>query len=100
MKRYPAADQLLHNTSLCVTGDELVMMGLSRKIFSNALKICQKHCTCLSGALFTFLGLQTRYFKRFKNLPLADGVIHVCPYMLFLHSFGFFPAGSNMCCCG
>lgn len=60
-EKNPAADQLLHisNTPVCVCfvceranqRDELVMTGLSGKIFSNALEELASIWTCLSGIL-------------------------------------------------
>lgn len=82
--------------------DELVMTGLSRKIFSNALKIWHQLLTCLSGTLFTHVSVQTGYFKRFHILPPVEkwytcASAHPCCYSALL---SFFPAGLNMCCCG
>lgn len=104
MMRCPAAVQLLDisDPSLCVlgvTGDELVMTGLSRKIFSNALKTCHKRCTCLCGALFTLLDRQTGYFERFKNFPLADKwwVLFMCVHTSCSSAVLYFSQLSSTC---
>lgn len=81
-EKNPVADQVMHNSNLCVWPRMSLwrLARLGRKSFSTALKSWHKCCTCLSGALFTLLLLQTGYFRHFKNSPVVEKcyVLFVC----------------------